>query len=79
LLQQGLELARDLNLETHLAKVFVRGEYTKTKTDRSVFLTEEVVSQLEQYLEYKEEFVIKMSLLLKQSRNIERHQEKIVI
>jgi hypothetical protein len=79
LLQQGLELARDLNPETHLAKVFVRGEYTKTKIDRSVFLTEEVVSQLEQYLEYKEEFVIKMSLLLKQSRNIERHQEKIVI
>jgi hypothetical protein len=25
---------RDPNLETHPAKVFVRGEYTKTKTDR---------------------------------------------
>ena len=44
---------RDLNLKTHPAKAFVRGEYTKTKIDRSVFLTEEVVSQLEQYLEYK--------------------------
>ena len=44
---------RDLNLETHPAKIFVRGEYTKTKTDRYVFLTEEVVNQLEQLLEYK--------------------------
>ncbi|MFZ0512948.1 MAG: tyrosine-type recombinase/integrase [Candidatus Nitrosopolaris sp.] len=38
---------RDPNLETHPAKI-LRGEYTKTKTDRYVFLTEEVVNQLEQ-------------------------------
>jgi integrase len=44
---------RDLNLEIHPAKIFVRGKYTKTKTDRHVFLTEEVVNQLEQWLEYK--------------------------
>ena len=43
----------DLNLETRPAKISVRGEYTKTKTDRYVFLTEEVVNQIEQWLEYK--------------------------
>jgi integrase len=43
----------DLNLETRPAKIFVRGEYTKTKTDRYVFLTEEVVNQIEHWLEYK--------------------------
>ena len=44
---------KDLHLESRPAKVFVRGEYTKTKTDRFVFLAEEVVSQLNQWLEYK--------------------------
>ena len=44
---------KDLNLESRPAKIFVRGEYTKTKTDRYVFLTEEVVNQLKQWLEYK--------------------------
>jgi integrase len=44
---------RDLHLETQPAKIFVRGEYTKTRTDRHVFLTEEVVTQLKQWLEYK--------------------------
>jgi integrase len=44
---------RDLHLETQPAKIFVRGEYTKTRTDRYVFLTEEAVTQLKQWLEYK--------------------------
>ncbi len=44
---------KDLYLETKPSKIFVRGEYTKTKTDRYVFLTEEVVNQLKQWLEYK--------------------------
>jgi integrase len=44
---------KDLHLETHPAKVFVRGEYTKTRTDRYVFLTKEVMVQLKQWLEYK--------------------------
>lgn len=39
---------KDLDLELKPASVFVRGEYTKTKTDRYVFLTEEIVSQLKQ-------------------------------
>jgi hypothetical protein len=36
----------DLDLESKPTRVFVRGEYTKTKTDRVVFLTDEVVQQL---------------------------------
>ncbi|MGB8938242.1 MAG: site-specific integrase [Candidatus Nitrosopolaris sp.] len=44
---------KDLHLESGSAKIFVRGEYTKTKTDRYIFLTEEVINQLRQWLEYK--------------------------
>jgi integrase len=44
---------KDLYLQSAPAKIFVRGYYTKTKTDRYIFLTEEVAVQLKQYLEYK--------------------------
>ena len=44
---------KDFNLQVRPAQIFVRGEYTKTKTDRYVFLTEEAVNQLTQWLEYK--------------------------
>ncbi len=44
---------KDLHLETQPAKMFIRGEYTKTKTDRHVFLTEEIIIQLTEWLEYK--------------------------
>jgi integrase len=44
---------KDLHLESQPAKIFVRGEYTKTKTDRYIFLTEEAVVQLKQCIEYK--------------------------
>ena len=44
---------KDLDLESKPARVFVRGEYTKTKTDRVVFLTEEVTEQLRSWLGYK--------------------------
>jgi hypothetical protein len=51
---EGLSIRiKDLHLETRPAKIFVRGEYTKTKTDRYIFLTEEVAAQLKQWLEYK--------------------------
>jgi integrase len=43
----------DLDFEGDPAKVFVRGEYTKTRTDRYVFLTNEVVQQLRRWFEYK--------------------------
>lgn len=39
---------KDLDLESNPAKLFVRGEYTKTKSDRTIFLTEEMVQQLTQ-------------------------------
>ncbi|MDQ3902260.1 MAG: tyrosine-type recombinase/integrase [Thermoproteota archaeon] len=44
---------KDLDLKSNPAKVFVRGEYTKTKTDRIVFLTEEITKQLNSWLNYK--------------------------
>jgi hypothetical protein len=46
-------ILKDLDLESKPAKVFVRGEYTKTKIDRVVFLTEEVTQQLRSWLTYK--------------------------
>ncbi|MGH9953336.1 MAG: tyrosine-type recombinase/integrase, partial [Nitrososphaeraceae archaeon] len=44
---------KDLDLESKPAQVFVRGEYTKTKADRVVFLTEELTQQLKSWLSYK--------------------------
>jgi integrase len=44
---------KDIDLKSNPAKVFVRGEYTKTKTDRTVFLTEEITQQLNSWLNYK--------------------------
>jgi len=44
---------KDLDLDSNPAKVFVRGEYTKTKVDRIVFLTEEITRQLKSWLDYK--------------------------
>ena len=44
---EGLSIRiKDLDLESKPSRVFVRGEYTKTKTDRVVFLTDEVAQQL---------------------------------
>jgi len=44
---------KDLDSESKPAHVFIRGEYTKTKADRIVFLTEEVAQQLKSLLNYK--------------------------
>jgi len=44
---------KDLDLKSNPAKVFVRGEYTKTRTDRIVFLTQEMAQQLTSWLSYK--------------------------
>ena len=44
---------KDLDLDAKSATVFVRGEFTKTKADRVVFLTEEVTQQLKSWLSYK--------------------------
>jgi integrase len=44
---------KDLDFDSNPAMVFVIGEYTKTKVDRTVFLTDEVVQQLKSWLDYK--------------------------
>ena len=44
---------KDLNLESIPPQVFIRGEYTKTRTDRIVFLTDEMNQQLKSWLSYK--------------------------
>src|SRR6187200_723942 len=44
---------KDLDFDSNPAKVFVRGEYTKTKVDRIVFLTQEITQQLKAWLGYK--------------------------
>ena len=44
---------KDLEFDSNPAKVFLRGEYTKTKVDRIVFLTEEATQQLKSWLDYK--------------------------
>ncbi len=43
----------DLDLDFNPPKLFVRGEYTKTKVDRLIFLTEEATQQLKSWLDYK--------------------------
>jgi integrase len=46
---------KDLDLEsfTQQAKVTIRGEFTKTKVNRYVFLTKEVVEQIKIWIDYK--------------------------
>lgn len=44
---------KDLDLDSNPAKLFVRGEYTKTRTDRTIFLTDEAAHQLKSWLDYK--------------------------
>jgi integrase len=43
----------DLDFRSNPSKLFVRGEYTKTKSDRTILLTQEVAQQLKYWLEYK--------------------------
>jgi integrase len=43
----------DVEFEADPVKIFVRGEYTKTKTDRFVYLTNEAANQLKNWLQYK--------------------------
>jgi integrase len=51
---EGLSIRiKDLDIESRPTRVFVRGEYTKTKTDRIVYLTDEVAQQLKSWLSYK--------------------------
>ena len=43
----------DCDLSSNPPKLSIRGEYTKTKVSRFVFLTQEVVQQISLWLEYK--------------------------
>ena len=42
-----------MELDSGTYRVFIRGEYTKTRADRFVFLTSELVKQIRLWLEYK--------------------------
>jgi integrase len=44
---------KDLDISSEPAKLKIRGEYTKTKVDRYVFLTREVQEQIKIWLDYK--------------------------
>ena len=44
---------KDIDFEKNPAELYVRGENTKTKADRTIFLTEEVTNQLNSWLKYK--------------------------
>jgi integrase len=44
---------KDLDLESNPSRLFVRGEYTKTRSDRTIFLTQELDNQLSSWLTYR--------------------------
>jgi len=44
---------KDIDFDSIPGKLFVRGEFTKTKVDRMIFLTEEATQQLRSWLDYK--------------------------
>jgi integrase len=44
---------RDLDFESNPPIAFIRGEHTKTKTDRLIMLTDELAQQLKLWLDYK--------------------------
>jgi integrase len=43
----------DINLKTDPATAFIRGEYTKTKASRTIFLTSELAEAIKSWIEYK--------------------------
>jgi hypothetical protein len=44
---------QDLNLNSNPSRLFIREEYTKTRIDRIIFLTDEVAHQINSLLDYK--------------------------
>jgi integrase len=44
---------KDIDFDNKPATIYVRGENTKTKTDRIIFLIDEVIDQLNTWLKYK--------------------------
>jgi integrase len=51
---EGLSVRiKDFDLQSSPPKLFVRGEYTKTKSDRTIFLTSELSQQISTWINYK--------------------------
>ena len=51
---EGLSIRnRDLDLESNPSKIILKDEFTKTKTDRYVFITKELRDQLSKWLDFK--------------------------
>jgi len=44
---------KDIDFDKNPATLYVRGENTKTKTDRLIFLTDEVINQIDAWLKYR--------------------------
>ena len=44
---------KDLDLESNPAKLGIRGEFTKTKVDRHIFITKELKEQIQKWLDFK--------------------------
>jgi integrase len=44
---------KDLDFRSSTMRLFVRGEYTKTRSDRTIFITSELGYQLSTWLDYK--------------------------
>ena len=44
---------KDLDFDINPSRLSIRGEYTKTRSDRTIFLTDEVAQQLKTWLDYK--------------------------
>ena len=44
---------KDLDLESNPAKLSIRGEFTKTKVDRHIFITKELKEQFRKWLDFK--------------------------
>ena len=42
---------KDMNLDSNPARVYIRGEFTKTRQDRYVYLTSEMTQQLKIWLD----------------------------
>lgn len=43
----------DLDLESNPPKISIRGEFTKTKVDRYIFITKELKEQIQKWLHFK--------------------------
>ena len=44
---------KDLDFDSNPSRLSIRGEYTKTRSDRTIYLTDELVHQLKTCLDYK--------------------------